>query len=115
MLPNPEGESLTQRYLWWLVSEPRWGRRGVWAPLRAARFCHNKRIKKLLIKLFWAWGGAEGREGAPTLRLPVVLCQGTSVSPPAAADKSQTDAYYCETERGMFKGVKERKKMCTSA
>lgn len=29
MFPNPEGKALTQHYLWRLVSEMRWGRRGI--------------------------------------------------------------------------------------
>ena len=41
------------------------------ASVHGASFCHNKGIKTLLIKLFWAqglaWQGAEGWEGAEAL------------------------------------------------
>lgn len=60
-----------------------WHRAGV----GGARLCHNKSIKKLLIKLFWARGLAWRalRAGRGQRRwLPVILCQGTSMSLVAA-------------------------------
>lgn len=61
----------------------------VWrlAGVGGARLCHNKSIKKLLIKLFWArglvwWALRAGR--GQRRWLPVILCQGTSMSLVAA-------------------------------
>lgn len=70
-----------------LVSSAEVGAAWRLAGVGGARLCHNKSIKKLLIKLFWARGLAWWalRAGRGQRRwLPVILCQGTSMSLVAA-------------------------------
>lgn len=85
MFPHPEGRVLTQYYLRRLVSALGWGRRGTRLGYTVPVSAIIKALKSSSLNYFGlAWWGAEGWEGAHTLRqrrwLPVILRQGTSVS-----------------------------------
>lgn len=89
MFPDPGGKALTRHYLWRLVSRLRWGQRGIRLRYTVPVSAVIKALKGSSLNYFGQRGWcAEGREGAQTLRqrhwLPVIRCQGTSVSPVAA-------------------------------
>lgn len=83
MFSSPEGKALTRYYLQRLVSELRWGRRGIRPRYTVPVSAIIKALKRSSLNYFGhrGWRGRVLRAGRGLRHwLPVILCQGTSMS-----------------------------------